>query len=205
MEPRWTEFALTKLGEINSPYLPFAHDGLEWQFKPVEGDDDALDRWANQWPFRASPHDMRIPKDGDGKNDGPTDNDGPIDFHPALIDCFGTSFWNWRRRVTEGCGIDFDYGHGGRALDDSGIAQVDEWAKGLAYVQNATSKGGRGRHWLIRLKNPLPAKVRAEHSENCKAIIRRVSADLGVNLRDYYCSAGGILYLWSRRVAGRGA
>lgn len=148
---------------------------------------------------------MRIPKDGDGKNDGPTDNDGPVDFHPALIDCFGTSFWNWRQRVTEGCGADFDYGHGGRALDDTGIAQVDEWAKRLPYVQNATSKGGRGRHWLIRLKNPLPAKVRAEHSENCKAIIERVSADLGVNLRDYYCSAGGILYLWSRRVAGRDA
>ncbi len=202
MEPTWTDYALTKLREARSPYLPFAHDGLEWQFKPVEGDDDALDRWANEWPLRANPHDWRIPRNGDGKNDGPTDNNGPLDYHPALIACFGTSWWDWKRRLTEGCAIDFDYGHGGHALDDAGIALVDSWAKQLPYVQNATSKGSRGRHWLVRLKNPLPANVRAEHSRNCKAIIQRVSADLGVNLPDYYCSAGGIQYLWARNVAG---
>ncbi len=106
-------YALTKLREANSPYLPFAHDGLEWQFKPVEDDDDALDRSANEWPLRGNPHDMRVPKDGDGKNGELTDNNGPLDFHPALIACFGTSWWNWRDRLTEGCAIDFDYGHGG--------------------------------------------------------------------------------------------
>ena len=71
---KWTEFALKKLRDIDSPYLPFAHAGLEWQFKPVEGNDDALDRWASQWPFRASPDDKRVPKDGDGEKACQTEN-----------------------------------------------------------------------------------------------------------------------------------
>ncbi len=195
METTWTQFALTKLREANSPYLPFAHDGLEWQFQ-VTTDDDDLNRWAGsgQPPFK-----HRTPANGDLL---PVPADGPIPFDPHLISCFGTSWWNWRAKLTEGCAIDFDYGHGGKALDDSGIAQVDEWAKQLPYVQNATSKGGKGRHWLILLDNPLPAKVRAEHSRNCEAIVKQVSADLGMNVKDYCCTSGGIQYVWARKVAG---
>ena len=205
MEPTWTEYALTKLQEAHSPYLPFAHDGLEWQFKPVDGDDDALDRWANEWPLRANPHDWRIPRNGDGKNGGPTDNNGPLDYHPALIACFGTSWWDWKRRLTEGCAIDFDYGHGGHALDDAGIAYGRLWAKQLPYVQNATSKGFTWPSLAHSAEEPPACQGAGGTLPELQSDHQRLSADLGVNLRDYYCSAGGIQYLWARNVAGGGA
>jgi len=197
IETTWTQFALAMLRASNSPYLPFAHDGLEWQFQPTKDDDD-LNRWAGsgQPPFK-----HRIPANGDLL---PVPADGPIPFDPHLISLLGSSWWNWRDKVTEGCAIDFDFGHGGKALDEAGIMRVDEWARGLPYVQNATSKGAKGRHWLIRLENPLPAKIREEHSRNCAAIVEKVSADLGLNIRDYCCTFGQIQYIWAAKAAEAG-
>ena len=177
----------------NSPYLDCFHRGLELQFAPTK-DDDAINRFANIWPIAGTPHPMRIPAHGDAN---PVNNDGPVDFHTDLIGCFGTSWWNWRDGLTECCFLDFDYGHGGKALDDEGIAQTDKWAAELPYVRNCTSRSGRGRHWLVRLGTPLPAKTRMEHRRNCHAIMGRICDDLGFDLRAFVCSYGGIQYLYS--------
>jgi hypothetical protein len=146
------------------------------------------------WPISGHPHAKRIPAHGDCN---PRNNDSVIDFHPNLIACFGTSWWNWRDGLTEGCYFDFDFGHGGKALDEEGILLTDQWAAQLQYVQCCTSRSGRGRHWLIRLGTPLPAKKRGEHKRNCSAIMQRVCSDLNFDLRKYVCSFGGIQYLYS--------
>jgi len=180
-----------------NPLYP-THDGLEFQFQ-VADDDDSLDAFADP---AHPPYKYRIPEAGDRQ---PTPNNRPIDYNPKLIVLWGTSWWNWRDGLTEGCAIDFDYGHGEKALDDAGIAQVDAWAKQVSYVQNAASKGGKGRHWLVRLGNPLPAKLRGDHSRNCKAVLAQVSRDLGVNIKDYCCSFGVMQYVWARNVRIGGA
>jgi hypothetical protein len=186
----WSEWFAERLRATDSPYANLFHNGLEMQFQPTT-DERLLDGWI--YP----PYPYRIPKDGD-KN--PTPNDGPLGYHPDLIAAAGTSWWNWRDGVTEGCAFDFDYGHGPKGLDDAGIAQVDAWAEQLPYAMNCTSKGGKGRHWLVRAL-PMPARIRADHIRNCQAIKDRVAADLGVDLDKYICTFGGIQYIYASHVA----
>jgi len=145
-ELRWTDYAQSKLREAGSPYVEFVHCGLELQIEPITGDDDALDRWAAEWPIRANPHSLRIPADGNAEEGGPRNNDGPVDYHPNLVSHWGTSWWNFLDGQTEAVFMEYDHGHGPHGLDDAGIAQTDEWASRLPYVMVCTSKGAKGRH-----------------------------------------------------------
>ena len=119
MEPTWTEYALTKLREANSPTFPSLT--MVWS-----GNSSPLRAMATPWtagptsgPCGPTRTICAVPK-SDGKNNGPTDNNGPLDYHPALIACLARH-GGIRARLTEGYAIDFDYGHGGHALDDAGI------------------------------------------------------------------------------------
>ena len=192
----WTDWLAERLRAVGSPYAPFYHGKLETQIQPVQ-DDDLLDRYGSAWPIVGTVRPVRTVKTTD---DGAPirSNDGIVDFHPELIGCAATSWWNWVDQLTEACFFDFDYGHGGKALDAAGIARVDEWSKRLPYVLNVTSKSGRGRHWLVRLTAPQPAPTRVHHSHNCKRIKAKIDADLGFDLGPSVCSFGTLQYIWSR-------
>ncbi|MGD0900306.1 MAG: hypothetical protein ABR915_20940 [Thermoguttaceae bacterium] len=200
--PCWTAWLAERLREMGSPYAAFYHSGLETQIMPVK-DDDLLDDYGRAWPVISDgPRPVRtVVTDKRGKPI--RSNDGVVDFHPALIRVAGTSWWNWRAGRTEACYFDFDFGHGGKALDEAGIARVDEWAQRLPCVLSATSKGSRGRHWLVRLADPLPAPTRGDHSFNCRRIKAKVSADLGLDIGKYVCSFGVMQYIWANQVEGR--
>ena len=187
----WSEWFAEQLWATSSPYAEFFHDGLEMQFQPTT-DEGLIDGWIDR------PYPYRIPKDG---STDPKPNDGQLGYYPGLIAAAGTSWWNWVDGVTEACFFDFDYLHGGHGLDDRGIAQVDAWAEQLPYVMNCTSKSGKGRHWLVRVGGPMPAKIRADHIRNCNAIKDRVADDLGVDLDNYVCCFGGIQYVYAANVA----
>lgn len=192
--PLWTQFAVTKLAEIDSPYRERFHDKLELQFMPVENDDDALDRWAGEWPLvDRQPHKLRIPADGATK---PKNNNGPVDYHPELVARFGTSWWNWIDQQTEACSFDFDFGHGGNGLTAEQIAEVDALAKRHPAVMSCTSRGGKGRHWVVWLRWPIKALTRGEHHRVCDAILAQLSADVGVDLGKYLCTYGQIQYVY---------
>ena len=199
---RWTAWLAERLAEIDSPYAAYFHPGLETQIQPVT-DDDAIDLYSSQWPILgAGPRPVRtVITDKFGKPI--RSNDGVVDYHPRLIAAAGTSWWNWLAGRTEACFFDFDFGHGGKALDEAGIAKVDEWAARLPYVMCATSKGGRGRHWLVRLADPLPAPTRSDHSINCKRVKAKIDHDLGFDVGPFVCSFGAIQYVWSNNVKGR--
>jgi hypothetical protein len=193
----WTEWLADRLRATKSPYADLYHGSLETQIQPTTDDDD-LNRYTN-WHIVGTPRPVRTPANG---KTSPVSNDGPVDFNPLLIAAAGTSWWNWRDGVTEACFFDFDYGHGPSGLDEAGIAKVDQWATRLPYVMNCESKSGKGRHWLVRLAKPLPAKVRGEHSRNCQAVKERVSKDLGFDIGDYVCSFGGIQYIFAAQKKG---
>ena len=112
----------------------------------MTGRDVFLDLYGD-WPILGNgPHPWRTVKtDRAGKPI--RSQDGAVDYNPELIAAAGTSWWNWRAGLSEACFLDFDFGHGGKVIDDAGIARVDEWARRLGYVLNATSRGGYGRHW----------------------------------------------------------
>jgi hypothetical protein len=188
---RWSEWFADRLRATRSPYAAYFHDGLEMQFQPTT-DESLLDGWIHP------PFPYRIPADG---HINPTPNDGQLAYHPDLVATAGVSWWNWRDGLTEGCAFDFDFGHGPHGLDKAGITEVDALAQHLPYVMNCTSKSGRGRHWLVRVASPMPARIRADHIRNCQAIKDRVAADLCVDLDQYVCSFGGIQYIYARNVA----
>ncbi|MEN6405900.1 MAG: hypothetical protein ABFC77_05455 [Thermoguttaceae bacterium] len=186
-----TQWIIARLREQNSPYAPFVHEKLEWQFMPTD-EEALLEGWIHR-PYR-----LRIPKNG---TTSPEDNDRELLYPPMLIREAGTSWWNWKDGVTEACFFDFDYGHGDKALDADGIAMVDQWAARLPYILNCASKGGKGRHWLVRLATPLPAATRPEHAHNSQAIKDHVSKDLGFDISPFVCSYGQIQYIYSVKKA----
>lgn len=191
---RWTEHAQARLREINSPYAEFYHRDLETHFDPVTDDDDLLNEWAGQWPILGKPHAFTVPADG---STDPRANDGVLDYHPKLILCFGTSWWNWKARQTEGCMFDFDFAHGAKALGESGIARIDKLSQQHPAIMAAASKGSFGRHWTTFVE-PMPANTRQDHLRNCHAILAHLSAQLGVDLAKYACSHGIIQYIYHR-------
>ena len=153
-----------------------------------------LDEWAGQWPIRCKPHALTTPAEG---STDPTSNDSVVGYHPNLVLCFGTSWWNWTAGQTEGCMFDFDFGHGPKALDEAGIAKTDKLAEQHPAIMVSTSKGGGGRHWAVFVE-PMPAKTRADHDRNCHAILANLSALLGVDLAKLACSHGVIQYIYRR-------
>ena len=191
----WTGFAVQSLQD--SPYREHFYPGLECQFQPTE-DDNYLDLYGDvaDRPFK-----YRLPKDG---AENPIENDGPIPFTPRLIVTWGTSWWDYHRKLTIGCCVDIDHGHGskGRTLEE--IADWDRRAQQVPYLMNCTSKGGDGRHGVAFLEKPLPADNRAQHKANCRAIVAQLSADIGIDLFEFCCSWGVIQYIFSRTHAENG-
>jgi len=192
----WTQWLKGVLEREGSPYAPFYHSGLETQIQPTQND-DLLDRYAAEWPIVGNVRPVRTVFSAGGVPIG--SNDGIVDYHPNLIDCAGTSWWNWRTKKTEACFFDFDFGHGGKALDEAGIAKVDDWARSLPYVMNVTSRSGKGRHWLLRPAHPLDAPTREAHKNNCRRFKALIDKDLGFDVGKFVCQFGSIQYVYSSR------
>lgn len=192
----WPQWAAKKLNDIGSPYADLLTTSLELQIIPTD-DDDLRDRYSD-WAIVGGPHRLRIPATGDTS---PTNNVGPVSFHPELVARFGTSYWNWRDQLSLACFIDFDFGHGPSGLDERQIQYVDELASRHNAIMNVTSRGGKGRHWLIQLAEPLPAPTRSDHKSNCDAIVAQVCRDLATDLHPFICTYGAIQYLYDAHAA----
>jgi len=66
-------------------------------------------------------------------------------------------------------------------------------------VANISSKSGRGRHWFVRLANPLPAPTRGQHGFNCRRVREKISIDLGFDIKPFACARdGAIQYIYAR-------
>ena len=127
----------------------------------------------------------------------PTANDRPIGYDPQLIKTFGTSWWNWKAGSTIACMVDVDCGHGEKAHTPEEIAEWDRKVAQCPYVLNVSSKSGKGRHGVVLLENPQPARIRAEHKTNCKRIVAKLCADLGISPK-FFCKWGEIQYVFHR-------
>lgn len=180
----WTEWLVTK----DSRY----HPDLEIQINPTDNEDQLNRSSEIPYPYRNPKTNQTDPKP----------NNSPM-YDTVLVGAAGTSWWDWIKGLSTGCYLDFDHGHGPHALDDEGIAQVDRWAEQLPYVQNTTSKSGKGRHWNVTFS--LPAKTRTDHIRNCKAAYAQISKDLGFDITLYTCAApGAIQYIYAAKVADGG-
>ena len=195
----WSGWLSATLQASNSPYTPFLHSGLELHVDPLTPVEIGDDLWTDliaDWPIYAEPFPLRIPRNGS------QENDSPIAYNPRLIRCAGTSWWNYRKKITEACGIDFDFDHS-NAQGAEGIKRIDDLAATLPYVLNCTSKGGLGRHWTVFVQ-PMEAPTRRHHTANCGAILATLSEELGVDLKKLCCSHGAIMYQYHYKPASNG-
>jgi hypothetical protein len=191
----WSGWLASELRRQDSPYTRYLHSGLELHFDPLTaqslGDDDTWDSLIQDWPVYAEPFTKRIPRNGNGEV---IDNDDLLAFNPNLIRCAGTNWWNYRERLTEAMGIDFDADHS-NAQGNDGIQHIDELATHLPYVLNVSSKGGKGRHWTVFVE-PMPAPTRRHHLANCEAILAQLSEELKTDIGSLSCSSGSIMYIY---------
>lgn len=196
----WSRLLARELKEIDSPYAEFFHEGLEVHFDPVENDDDALDQWGGQWPIPGDPHAWTVPHAG---ATAPENNDTAVNYHPKLVLCSGTSWWNYLLGITEAVMFDFDLSHGAKGLDEDGIAKIDALAQQHPAIMATASKGGGGRHWLVFVE-PMPAKTRGDHKRNGDAVMAELSRLLGVDIKPLKCSHAIIQYVYHRAPAPGG-
>jgi len=191
--PLWEQWAIDSLS--GSPYRNLIRKHLELQFQPSK-DDDLRDEWQNEWPISSGPYPKRV--DCAQKN-------GPVGYHPKLVDCWATSWWDYEAGLTVAAFFDFDHNHGSNPLLDAGIARIDELAAKHSAIWNIASRGSKGRHWLVVLTTPLPAKDRKQHARNCEAVRDALSKILGVDLSALTCAAPGAMqYVWHHAPAEGG-
>ena len=190
----YLQFAIESLRD--SLYEPYFNPDFECQFQFTDDDRD-LDLYGDAGD---EPRNWRIPKNGDVC---PTGNDRPIPHDPHLIKTWGTSWWDHKASLTVGCMVDVDCGHGAKDHTPEEIAEWDRKASQVSYLLNATSKGGAGRHGVVFLETPVPAKTRGQHKHNCRLIVAQLCADLGIS-PDFFCSWGRIQYIFDRTHAENG-
>lgn len=172
------------------------HAKLELQLVPIEMDEDAPSDF-----FLCCPK-VRVPKIRGTKV---RDNDRVTQLRMDHIALVGTSGWNWRDKVSEWFGYDFDHTDGhSDGLSEAELAEVCQAAERLPYVEIRKSKSGKGRHFFVRLLNPVPAATRREHSRWAQAILEKMSADAGFPFADKKDVGGGILWIWSNNAAPDG-
>ena len=127
---------------------------------------------------------------------------GPIHERWQFI---GTTGWNWKHRISEWVGFDFDsLTNHNKGLTPDQLQQVLGRAKELPYVVARTSKSGVGVHLLVPL-NPQPAtRTHTEHAQLAKHVLFRMSHDCDFNFRDAADCCGLILWHWEKNLNDAG-
>jgi hypothetical protein len=182
---------------IGSPHAGHFHPDLELQIDPV----DEERRFESG--IMCSIFKIRLPESGDSD---PVDNDGEMPFPMEVVQRFGTSGWNWRKRQTEFVIFDFDVqeGHKKKSLTPDELQQIQEVASRLPYVTVHRSKGGKGRHFYVELETPIPTANRKEHARVARAILAKMAADCGIDFVAKSDAKGVIGWIWDRDAAANG-
>lgn len=156
---------------------------------------DGLEEWYS----------FRIPKHA--KTD-PIDNDHDLHFAlPAHCESIGLTGWDWLRRESVWCGYDFDaiVGHTS-GLSSDRLHAVQDAACELPYVTVRKSTSGNGLHLYVFL-DPATAPTAANHTEHAavaRAILGKMSLDVGFDFGQAVDCYGSVLWIWHRRMAESG-
>lgn len=195
-QPPLTEAISRFLNARGDRFAGRFHPNLELQLMAATRDEDAPVEYISYCP------NIRIPKDG---STAPLNNDCPARFHPDDIALIGSSGWNWRDLASEWFGYDFDHRDGhSRGLSEAELAEVCQAAERLPYVEIRKSKSGKGRHFFVRLLNPVPARTRGEHAWWAQAVLAKMSADAGFSFDEKKDVGGGIIWIWAKEAAPDG-
>lgn len=117
----------------------------------------------------------------------------------------GMTGWNWRDRQSIFVGFDFDslMGHSaGLTVDE--LEEVQRQLESLSYVQIRTSTSGNGLHVYVYLNDNQEIANHHEHAAVARAVLGKMSADVGYNFESSVDVCGHVLWQWHRKLAENG-
>ena len=195
-----SKFLQNRVGE--SPYLiPLWYRDLESQYlvhpgsNPVdEGGNswtDGSETWSNhRWPHKA------------GTN--PKYNDRQLTFSPGThIKRFGSTWWDFRKKRSIAVALDIDlegeHAESTTTVTSAKLEELVDMLQTLDYITLVRSSGGCGVHiYSFFDKTDLPvSENHNEHAQVAKALVSKISADLGYNLIQHMDAVGVVFWLWS--------
>ena len=122
-----------------------------------------------------------------------------LDQHAARI---GITGWNWVNRESYSLGYDFDgiIGHApGTGISDDALAEVKSKAMSLPYVDVVKSTSGNGLHFHVRFDRTNAPKTanHNEHAALARAVLAKMSADVGFQFGSHLDVCGSVLWIWA--------
>jgi hypothetical protein len=198
-----TKYAHADLAALYDP-------GLEVQVIVAQDGGDKVDKEYNGRRYsvwtdaRTEWKSFRIPLNA---NIAPEDNDGPMLFNlEAHVEGIGLTGWNWRRRVSQWCGFDYDSisGHAeahSRKLTDEQLDEVKKKAMQIPWVTVRKSTGGNGIHLYAFLPEVATAN-HTEHAALARWVLDQMSALVGYDFKAKVDACGEVLWIWHRKMLG---
>lgn len=112
----------------------------------------------------------------------------------------GLSGWNWKEKVSEWVGFDFDSitNHKASGLSHEELIKIREEVKKIPWVTIRKSTSGNGLHLYVFFKKPPPVESRKEHKMLAKAVLDLMAGRLSLPLQSKVDVFGGILWIWSK-------
>jgi len=132
--------------------------------------------------------------------------DPQLYFSTDKFEKIGLSGWNWRDKVSEWVGFDFDsvVNHNRSGLSHETLLKIQEEVKRIPWVTIRKSTSGNGFHLYVFLKNPPTVNSRKEHKQLAKAILDLMIGRVSISLQSKVDCYGMILWVWSRHSGKKG-
>lgn len=170
-----------------SKYPGLYHEGLEAQIFVAEDDGERVGKGFKKgsdfW------YHFRKTSSKDPKYD--------IAEHAESI---GVTGWNWKNKVSEFVGFDFDslVGHK-KGLTDEELLAIKDKASSIPWITVRRSTSGNGLHFYVHFRKPIDTCDRREHALLAEAILSNLSILVEFDFKRFVDKSGGILWIWSRR------
>ena len=182
-------------------YLAHGTD-LETQVNVAAGNSEPVAGKRATWDTGTYQYwNLRIPK---GAYDEPQFKDykltWPLELHAEGI---GSTGWHWKDRKSLWVGFDFDAitGHAkGVGITDEKLAEVQQAAENLPYIEVRQSTGGKGIHLYVLLDS-IPTSNHTEHAALARCVLGMMASEAGFDFSRQIDCCGSIMWFWHRKIS----
>ncbi len=171
------------VAQDNGKLIKGSYAGRSWY-----GYTDRLQTWKS----------FRIPWEA---SSNPHYEDRDIQFDISIhAEAIGMTGWDWKNKSSKWVGFDFDsiIGHK-QGLTQDEIQTIQKKLYQLKFVTLYTSTSGLGLHVYIFLNVNCVISTHTHHSAVARAILNKISALTGLELKAKVDTLGGNMWIWHRR------
>lgn len=126
----------------------------------------------------------------------------PLDKY---VEGIGMTGWDFINKRSIWAGFDFDSiaGHSDahdKKLTPEELSRIREKLQALPYVEIRHSTGGNGLHIYVHINDNTVVTNHTEHAAVARAILGRMSAEIGLKLEASVDACGHVLWVWHRKM-----